>query len=329
MAGVFSSILALNVIKVINAYINSESKMSSKAFYIAYDGPALENNQMAVKDLAPALLALSDLFDEANKVLNGSKADIRLDVKGTFKSGCFGIDLIVVQDLLASLINFLPSREAISTAADICEVLAFCGGSTMGLISVLRRLKGRKIKRIDAIDKKAVIYVDEEQIETEIAVIELLRNSRAREAVDASIAQPLEKEGIETVAFTDTPADPNSFCTIRAEEAAYFKAPIIEDEELEHIEYETNVQLLGVSFQENNKWRFDDGSSKFYAEILDKDFYNKINEHVIAFAKDDILKVRIREHQKITKEGLKTEKFIIKVLSHRSAMPQLALPFST
>lgn len=303
--------------------------MSSHAFYIVYDGPALANNQMAVKDLAPALLALSDLFDESNKVLNGDKADIRLEVKGTFKSGCFGIDLVVAQDFLNSLINLLPSKGAISTAADICEVLSFCGGSTIGLIALLKKIRGRKIKKIEVSDKKATIFIDDELIETEAAVIELMRNSKVREAVDTAIATPLEKEGIETVAVTDTPADSDSFLKITAAEASYFKAPIVEDEDLDSREFETNVQLLGVAFQENNKWRFDDGSSKFYADILDRAFIDRVDNHTIAFAKDDILKVKILEKQKITKEGLKTERFIIKVLSHRSAAPQLSLPVLT
>ena len=47
--------------------------MSSFLFYIAYDGPALESNEMPVRELAPALLALSDAFDEANAVVNAKQ----------------------------------------------------------------------------------------------------------------------------------------------------------------------------------------------------------------------------------------------------------------
>ena len=69
--------------------------MSSHSFYIAYDGPALVTNEMDVRELAPALLALSDVFNEANAVLNGERANVQLNVKGSFKSGCFGIERFI------------------------------------------------------------------------------------------------------------------------------------------------------------------------------------------------------------------------------------------
>ena len=43
--------------------------LAETAFQIAYEGPALETGRMPVRDLAPALLALGDLFTEASVVL--------------------------------------------------------------------------------------------------------------------------------------------------------------------------------------------------------------------------------------------------------------------
>jgi hypothetical protein len=63
--------------------------MSQKTLHIAYDGPALDTHEMDVRELAPALLAFSDMFEEANAVLNGDRAKISLNVKGSFKTGSF------------------------------------------------------------------------------------------------------------------------------------------------------------------------------------------------------------------------------------------------
>lgn len=50
----------------------------STEFKIIYDGESLKNHSMEIRDLAPALLALGNLFDEVNRILNGDKAAIKL-----------------------------------------------------------------------------------------------------------------------------------------------------------------------------------------------------------------------------------------------------------
>lgn len=100
----------------------------------------------------------------------------------------------------------------------------------------------------------------------------------------------------------------------------------VEDEQLSEREYETSLQLIGLSFQERNKWRFSDGASPFFADIADQNFLQKINSHQVVFAKDDIIRAKILERQKLTKDGIKTERSLTKVLGHRSAALQLGLP---
>lgn len=301
--------------------------MSKYAFYIAYDGPALAHSQMDVRELAPALLALSDLFDEANKVLNDGRATIRLNVQGSFKSGCFGIDLIVFQGAVKSLLSCLPGREDIATAADIAALLGFSAiGGAGGLARLLKLLRGRKITKIEMKDGKAIVYIDNEHFETEEKVIELLRNTRIRQAFEDAITKPLKVDGIDTVGIAES-ADRESFAIIiEEEEAEYFMAPSIDDEELGERDYETTLQLVGLSFQENNKWRFSDGASLFHALLADPVFLKRIDAHEAVFAKGDIITALIREKQKITKDGIKTDRTIMKVLDHQSAVRQLRLP---
>src|SRR5690606_6815674 len=62
-------------------------------FHLVYDGPALVQHQMDVRALAPALLAMSDLVERANELLNGDNAKVSVNVNASFKSGSFGIDL--------------------------------------------------------------------------------------------------------------------------------------------------------------------------------------------------------------------------------------------
>ena len=50
----------------------------AERFYVIYDGWALEHHLMDVRDLAPAMIAVNDLLSNANKALNGDKADLNL-----------------------------------------------------------------------------------------------------------------------------------------------------------------------------------------------------------------------------------------------------------
>jgi hypothetical protein len=82
-------------------------------FKIVYDGESLRNHSMNVKYLAPSLLSLSNLFDEANKVLNGNKTSLKLQIKA-HEAGSFEILLELHQSISSQLTNFLTSDFVVS-----------------------------------------------------------------------------------------------------------------------------------------------------------------------------------------------------------------------
>ncbi|HEV7833332.1 MAG TPA: hypothetical protein VGP09_08150 [Caballeronia sp.] len=90
--------------------INSGLMSNHEQFHVVYDGPALDEHRMNICDLAPALAAIADLFSAANTELNGNSADVRVEVKGNFKSGSFQIELIFTQALLFNCATCLPAR---------------------------------------------------------------------------------------------------------------------------------------------------------------------------------------------------------------------------
>ena len=114
---------------------------------------------------------------------------------------------------------------------------------------------------------------------------------------------------------------------ISKEESLYYTAPKVAPEDLGASEYDTTLQIIGVTFQDKNKWRFSDGiSNTFYADMLDDDFWAKIDNHAILFGKGDIIKARIREIKSIDTTGtMRAERAIIHVYEHRNAVVQLRL----
>jgi len=299
--------------------------MSKKTLYIVYDGPALASHEMDVRSLAPSLLALSDLFEEANAILNGDRARVSVNVKGSFKTGCFGFDLSVVQSFLQNLLN-IGSEKSVQSAANIIAFLGFGYGATKGLIQIIRWIRGRKIDKIEMKGSIAILYIGDEFLEIEEKVLRLLKNERIRKALEDAIKKPLENEGIDTFGVAES-QEATSMEVVTKEEAHYYASPKAAPEDLGTTEYETTLQIIGVTFQEKNKWRFSDGlSSSFYADMLDTEFLARIDSHAILFGKGDIIRARIREVKSLDVSGtMRAERAIVQVFEHRNASVQLKL----
>ena len=61
-------------------------------FVLTYDGEALQAHRMAVADLAPALLALGEIFHEANEASDPNAPRVSLEIRA-FDSGSFDVTL--------------------------------------------------------------------------------------------------------------------------------------------------------------------------------------------------------------------------------------------
>lgn len=299
--------------------------MSKASFNVLYDGPALANSEMDVRELAPALLALGELLEEANAVINHGRAQLSVQVKATFKTGCFGIELDVVQSLLQAA-QSLFAHESVATAKELLEWLGLIGSTAGGLLWLIKKVKGRKINQVVLLDNgKVKIVLDNEAIEAEEKILELYRQFRVRSALEG-VLKPLESEGIDTFAVTDL-KQTKRFIEVTKQERGYFKTPEPEAEPLSDDEFDVNLQIVSISFQDGNKWRFSDGASVFYADMLDESFAAQVAASAASFTKGDILKVRLRRIQSLSGEAFKTDYSVLKVLEHRKAAAQLRMNF--
>ncbi len=308
--------------------------MSKASFNVLYDGPALANSEMDVRELAPALLALGELLEEANAVINHGRAQISVQVKASFKTGCFGIELDVVQSLLQQA-QSLFAHDSVATAKELLEWLGLIedhagklAAGIGGLIWLIKKLRGRTISQVVLLDNgKVKITLDDEHFEVEQRVLDLYRQFRVRRALEA-VFKPLESEGIDTFAVTDLKQS-HRFIEVSKPERHYFKTPEAEAEALSDDEFEVNLQIVSISFQDGNKWRFNDGASVFYADMLDEAFAAQVAASAASFTKGDILKVKLRRVQSLAGENFKTEYSVLKVLEHRKAASQLKMNFQS
>lgn len=308
--------------------------MSKASFHILYDGPALANHEMNVNDLAPALLAFGEVIEEANETLNGPKrAQVSLNVKASFKTGCFGIELDLVQTLMQQVGTLFSAAKAV-TAQDLLrwlgvawdngdKVIAYSGG----LLWLLKKLKGKPVKHAKRLDTgKVLIIIEDEKYEIEAEVLELYRNAKLRKSLHNVLA-PLEREGINEFAITDRPQS-QRFIVVSKDERDYFLPPETVTEELSTDVITTYLQLVSISFKAENKWRFSEGEHPFYADISDKDFLRKVQNNE-PFSAGDRLRVKMKKTQKLVDGNIKIEYDIIKVINHERGGAQIPIQFDS
>jgi len=287
---------------------------------------------MDIKELAPALLAVADLFEETNNILNKGNTKISVGVKGSFKSGSFGIDFTVIQDIYQQVIQFF-NQDGVITAAVILDLIGFNAIDVgKGLIHLIKLIGHRKINSIRKDDDREVTIIltndngNYEEVKTPKNVFLLFRNYRIRKAVEQIITDPLSKDGINKFVIVDT--SNKESLEINKEEKDIYRAPEISDELLGETTTDAFLQIVSLSFKKDNKWRFSRGDNVFYATIEDQEFLDRVENNEIRFSKDDILKVRLRIKEYLTDTGISTEYFIEKVIEHRSAARQLQLPIN-
>ena len=295
-------------------------------FSIKYDGPALSSHQMDVRELAPALIALASLLEEANRAIFNDAADVRVNVHGNFKGGSFEIDLVALQGIKDQIISIFSGPR--STAA--ANLFAILGGigllGTGGLIGLVKWLKGRKPSAIRIGGEKMVFELQmSETIETfevDLAAGKLYQSRVVRQAL-AKVVKPLEAEGIDVFASAK---DGKTQAVVSKEEAVFFSVAASDaDVVSDTISERTLLQIKSAVFKDGNKWRFSDGSNSFFAEVSDEAFRARIDSGEERFGKGDVLIVDLRRVQIINDAGLKSEYFIVRVHEHKEPL-QIGLP---
>lgn len=111
---------------------------------IRYDGPGLAGHDMDVQDLAPALLALAEIAQIANRKFNGDRASLKVLVNADVEQQCFMLDLSMIQSLIDQAQTFL-GKDNVTTARQIAEIIGLVGTPAGTLFGLYKYLFGREM----------------------------------------------------------------------------------------------------------------------------------------------------------------------------------------
>ena len=297
-------------------------------FTLIFEGPAVDNGEIDVRDLAPSLLSLGELIQAANAAINGGRAKVAVKLHAT-RAGSFEVDMTMVQSLAEQagllLDQLAGHKDGFAAAKDLAEIVfkatAGVGVVGGGFLALIKWLRNRKPDRIEAKGGDTLIHIGDSYFVTNQQAVTLAENLEVRGQAKRLVSV-LQSEGIDRIS---TRANGENL-TIDKKEAAYFEIPGGEDETLEDTERHMYLQIDSLSFKEGNKWKVTDGGEPFNAVIEDAEFLNRIAKGEASFSKTDYLHCVVHERQVRTNRGqLRKELTIVKVLEHKLGARQLKL----
>lgn len=306
--------------------------MAVEKIRIAYSGEALQNGAMDVLDLAPALLAFAGLIQRANKVIgNDFGVSVTLNADDIHK-GSFDFQLGIVSSIMQQ-VKLFGSTANESGLLALIEVLSGSVTFGKGLFWLIKKIQNRRITsaKESGADVALGIQGEAEPIVISKKLYAVLIDYEVRVQTERIMA-PLKKQGIN--AFETRNAedieDKTPIVRIAEEEAVYFDTP---PEGIEPIEDTVSTQamilsIVGIVFDEEQKWRFTDGDTKFWAKIDDVDFWRRVESGELSFSKGDKLRCEITIRQHVEPDGkITVSRTINRVSEHIKIGKQIALDF--
>lgn len=294
---------------------------------IRYDGPALAGHEMDVQDLAPALLALADLIQIANRKFNGTDTDIKVLVNADVEQHCFMIDISLVQSFLDQAKGFLGS-DHIKTAREIAEWVGILSTGAIGLFQLLKFLRRPKVAgtplHIQSDGTGNVIVTGNgNTVVVPKQVYQLAQDPKAIEKAK-SVMLPLTKDGYETLAFLE--GDKETF-EVNSDEASEIdelpSQPLSEIPSESVSQIRGQVRIKSAQYEGNAQWAFLWNGRAINAEMADKAavWVADFQANKISAPPNSILDVSMLETAQLDSQGLIVGRPSYRVLDVHSVTP--------
>ncbi|EEW1841872.1 TPA: hypothetical protein NY293_005209 [Escherichia coli] len=273
---------------------------------IAYGGEAYANNEIDAKTLGDALSSLSNLIDNAEKIIHGETASAHVSIKA-IQEGSFTV--------LVSVLGSLSTLQLLGLSAA-------AGAGAGSLVGVVEWLRGRKPHEvvIDEANNRATFVVDNERFECSNDVQKLVTNPVIRNEMSKLVHNPLQTE--KSALFKVKSSSGDEVVTISQEQSVSFKK--VNHTVVQHTHEEAltlNVKFSKLSFTSETDWRMvlPDGDD-VKVKMADAGFLERVNLNKTSFSKDDLFVVNVTKTVKETNGVFGAPAYTItQVVRHRAA----------
>lgn len=292
---------------------------------VAYHGDAVADKTIDVRDLAPGLIALGEVFQRANQLSNGATASVSLRVRAN-SPGSFEVDLLMQ---LVFTTTTLFSGPLFTSAANLKELVTGDGG-VIGVFGLLKRLKGKKPTIVDTNQNAVTLDIHEEGRDVRLVVplkVWEIAQDRQTQRLMQVIIRPLLSPRMDKIEFREREQNKqlevlerNDVATMLAIESGNESTNIIPIPR-------QSLTVVGAVFEPGLKWRLSDGNQRNAYTILDEEFVAKTQDGRERFGAGDTLVCSIRLVQTVSDDGhIATDYQVVRVLEHRMLGVQISFP---
>jgi hypothetical protein len=293
-----------------------EAEMQRARFVVKYDGDAVRTGTMDVRALAPALLALGDLCEQANRQLNDESTAISVRVRA-FGEGSFDVYLVLAVGLTQAIVNALGFSGGIKNVHDILTLLFGKDFEDSGLVGLVRTLRGHKITKVTQLENGVTKLEIDHKVTHDVSerVYKMYQNRQVQKNLQGFVS-PLKRAGIETIEVRDEDKK-EIIQAISQEDLPAFDelaAPTVTPEGTEVSEIEKTFKVVSLSSNPRDKWKLTDGDSVISVRVDDRALHEKAKAGRLGIEPGFIVKVRIRSETTFTHGEPATDNHLVEIM---------------
>ncbi len=294
-------------------------------FSMVIEGSAVDDHLIPVRDLAPALLALGEMFHDANRLFNPPEAEVTLSIRAT-DAGSFEVHLV-----LSTVADWstLFNSDVANSLINLKELII---GGAAGVFWLIRRINKRRVvdQQPSGTDpsRTRITLADGTVIDAPSDTVKLYNETRTKRLA-AEVVAPLDRDGVERIRFES--ADIQTTVSISEGEVGAFAADggDLSNRRLVNTEVgSVALTLESVPLIDGLPWRVNDGDSSHRARMADEAFTTRVVSQAEAFTAGDYLLARVRrdQYQNVDTGRLSNEWTIERVERHVPAVETVEQP---
>ena len=321
--------LALPILRILRLlHLSTENNEHVSYVYKLGNGPT----EIDVFALAPTLLSLGKLIQESNQTLYPEGHQIAVNVK-PFREGSFIVDITLFhaeafypifaigKDIppnqiiqLLGMIGLIKNTKIVTDAAN-------------SVIDLIKKLKGKpsKVEELQGGDYRYT--TGEKSITVRAPIHKLIQNNQVTINLYNAVAKPLEETDFKEVEGYIEGNEPETSAIVTKEDVPSLKNYATPSQGEERLEENIKENVLlnpkrGAFEGDGSQWSFHRGSEVITATVRDQNFLKQIELGEISPNHSDLMKVTLKETQKLVGTQIKGSKWEVMEVTNYKVGPR-------